>query len=128
MSEPTIIIGVAKTDSGYVIYDQLQREHHAADQRTLGIIMAGLLDDDELPEPEKVSTNAQKVRNAAVKTAAQLVPQHAELAEPVVDGITALLQFVHKKMKEPRPPKAPKTRDPTPGRRRPMPKMTVKQA
>ena len=127
MAEPTIIIGVAKTETGYVIYDQLQREHHAADERTLGTIMAGLLDDDEIPAPERVSTNADKLRKHAVKTAAQLVPQHAELAEPVVDGITALFKFVHKKIKEPRPPKPPKSRGPSPGRRV-TPKSTVREA
>jgi len=127
MSEPTIIVGVAKTATGYVVYDQLQREHHAADMRTLGVILAGLLEDDEIPVPEKVTTNAAKLRAHAVKTAASLVPAHAELAEPVIDGLTALLKFVHQKIKEPRPPKAAKTRGPSPGRRASPQKVTVRQ-
>lgn len=120
MSEPTIIIGISKTETGYVVFDQFQREHHAYDERTMGMIIAHLLADG--PKAEKVAPGVEKVRRAAVEIAGSLMPpRYAAATEPLVDALGTLARFVVRKAREPKATKPPKTRAPTPSRRRKMP-------
>jgi hypothetical protein len=119
MSAPTIIVGIGKTENGYVVFDQLRRQHYAADERALAAVLAQLCNDDEIPKTERIDPTQAKVREAAVKIAKQVAPKYADLAEPVVDGIEAFAKFVHSKITKesseaakPKPPPEPKRRMP----------------
>lgn len=125
MAEPTIIVGIAKTPTGYVVMDQLQREHHAVNEQILGAIVASLCTDEEIPKAERIAPNAEKIRTAAVKVARKLLPEYGEVAEPIIDGLTGFARFVHAKVTAPAPPKA---RGPRTARRKPTPKPTPKVA
>ncbi len=124
MPDPTIIVGIAKTPSGYVVMDQLQREHHAPNEHMLGQIVAALCTDDEIPKAERVAPNNEKLRGAAVKVARKLLPDYGDAAEPIVDGLTGLARFVHAKITAPASPKA---RGPRPARNKPAAKIHVRQ-
>lgn len=111
---PSIIVGIAKAGSTYVVFDSHEREHVAMDEAQLGRVIAALLTDPTLGHAETIAPTSNKIRSAAVKIATRMLPGYEELSEPVVDGLTAFGRFLHKKMNAPRPPKPPKTRTPAP--------------
>ena len=114
MAAPTMIIGIAKAGSAYVLFTSDEREHVAVDEAGLGTLIASLLVDPSIGHAEQMPATAAKIRTAAVKIAGRMLPGYEELSEPVVDGLTAFGRFLHKKINAPRPPKPPRPRQPAP--------------
>lgn len=122
MSEAILILGVARTAKGFKVLDG-QNEHEVRTEAELGTLIARLTTDENLPRAESVAPVRAKVRKAAVQIARNVIPaRFSDAPEPLVDLIEGFASFVARKIKE--PPK-PKTRGPSPARRKPMP--TVRQ-
>ena len=86
MPDPQIIVGVAKTESGYTLFDQLGREHFVTDPQGIGLLIAEMCGDTDLPKAELVSPLGEKFKAAAVKISTRMVPpQYAEAVEPIVE-------------------------------------------
>lgn len=133
-AEPTIIVGIAKTKTGYVVLDQLQREHHAADIVSLGGLIAALCTDEDIPKAERIKPNAEKLREVGIKVVRKIVPNYGEAAEPIVDGVTIIAKLLHARITAPSPPKMrgprpSRTAAPAPSqaKSRQGPKITVRQ-
>jgi hypothetical protein len=114
MNHPTIILGIAKAGSTYVVFTSDECEHVATSEAQLGQLIAGLLAEPDRATVETVAPTATKIRSAAVKIAKRMLPGYEELSEPVVDGLTAFGKFLHKKMTAPRPPRPAQKRQPGP--------------
>lgn len=113
-TDPITILGIAKVEGGYRIYDQNEQEHLVHDEASLGHLIASICADPNAPKAQAVRPTAAKLRDVAVRIASRMMPGYEELSEPTVDVLTAFGRFLHKKYTEPAPPKV---RGPRPVRR-----------
>ena len=116
MPQPMLIVGITRTDAGFVVHDQHQAEHPAANETELGTVIAKMIAAADVPKAEVVSPTANKIHSAAVDIANRVIPQRYQGAgEPLVNVLTDIAQAVVRRSQQ------PKARAPSPGRRRPAP-------
>jgi len=119
-TDPDLIVGVTRCETGFVVTDHERRLHTARDTAELGRIIAELLNDPSLPHINRVPlTGAMRVRNGAVEIVSGVLPAQLQpAAGPLVDVLgkaaTALREWRAK----------PKPRAPAPAGSRRVPART----
>ncbi len=89
----TIIVSVRRDRNGFVIADARQREHHAADEQSLGHLIAMLTLDDALPKV--VTEEHHDMVGLIAGLARRFVPGRADLvdaAEPMAHHVASLVK------------------------------------
>ncbi len=90
-----------QTDA-YVVIDALEREHHVWGEHALGLLIAKLHDDDQLPR-SKVDRPQNEVVGLVGRIARRFMPEYADLigsAEPLAHHATETLSKLSKISKD----------------------------
>lgn len=104
MTEPFLVSIQEREDGTFVVTDALSRTHHAADPASLGIILAGLARDSELPRMEVERRNDLVGLVAGVVR--RVAPEHRELvdaAEPAAHQVDKIIGAVQRFRRRRRP-------------------------
>lgn len=100
MTDPSFMIfGIRRApgqSDGYVVIDALEREHHVWGEHALGLLLAKLHDDAELPR-SKVDRPQNEVVGLVGRIARRILPEYADLigsAEPLAHHATETLSKI----------------------------------